>query len=70
MPVPGPNAKSIVFGHFGFGYVARQARGNLTVQRLEERYGDALQVGYEVHGSFDGRPNDSAALALYRNAAA
>jgi HK97 family phage major capsid protein len=67
MPVPGPSAKSIAFGHFGAGYIVRAARGRQTILRLDERYGESLQVGFIGHGSYDGAPDDPAAIRVYQN---
>lgn len=68
-PIPAANAKSIAFGHFGLGYVVRLARGRTTIQRLDERYADALQVGFQGYAGLDGAPDDPAAIRFYRHSA-
>jgi HK97 family phage major capsid protein len=67
LPAPGPGTKSIYFGNFARGYVARVSRGGTLIQRLEERFGDALQIGFQGHASIDGRPDDPNAIRAYQH---
>ena len=69
MPVPAAGAKSILFGHFGAAYIVRVARGRQVLQRLDERHGEALQVGFVVHGGYDGCPDDPASVRAYAHSA-
>jgi HK97 family phage major capsid protein len=68
MPVPAANAKSVLFGDFERGYVIRDVVG-LTVRRLDERYADALQVGWFAFQRTDATVQDSVAYkALVQSA--
>ena len=69
VPSPAAGARSIAFGNFGAGYVVRVARQRNSVLRLDERYGESLQVGWIGFGAFDGAPDDTAAVRLYQQAA-
>lgn len=49
------NAKSILFGNVPAAYLVRDVRG-VSVVRLDERYADALQVGFFAYARLDGQP--------------
>jgi HK97 family phage major capsid protein len=68
MPAMSANAKSIAFGDFNAAYVIRQVQG-IQVLRLNERFADALQVGFLSFARFDGNVDDTNAAKLYQNSA-
>lgn len=68
MPVMAANAKSIAFGDFNAAYVVRRVQ-DVQVKRLEERYADALQVGFFSFARYDGTVDDTNAAKLYVNSA-
>jgi HK97 family phage major capsid protein len=68
MPVMAANAKSIAFGDFNAAYVVRQVTG-VQVKRFDERFADALQVGFLSFARFDGTVDDARAAKLYVNSA-
>jgi HK97 family phage major capsid protein len=68
MPVMAANAKSIAFGDFNAAYVIRRVQ-DVQVKRLEERYADALQVGFFSFCRYDGTVDDTNAAKLYVNSA-
>lgn len=65
VPVPAANARSLAFGAFGPAYTVRQVRRDTAVLRLDERFGDALQVGWLGFSAWDGVPDDPAAVRVY-----
>jgi HK97 family phage major capsid protein len=62
------NAVSILFGDFKAGYIVRQVH-DVQLVRLNERYADFMQVGFFGYSRLDGRPDDPAAIAAYKNSA-
>jgi HK97 family phage major capsid protein len=62
------SAKSIAFGDFNAAYVIRQVTG-VSVKRFDERYADALQVGFMSYARYDGTIDDANAAKVYVNAA-
>lgn len=68
MPVMAANAKSIAFGDFNAAYVIREVQG-VQVLRLNERFADALQVGFLSFARYDGNVDDASAAKLYQNSA-
>jgi HK97 family phage major capsid protein len=62
------NAKSIAFGDFQQAYVIRQVQGVQTM-RFDERFADALQVGFLAFARYDGNVDDAGAAKLYQNSA-
>lgn len=68
MPVMAANAKSIAFGDFNAAYVIRQVQG-VQVKRFDERFADALQVGFLSFARYDGTVDDANAAKLYQNSA-
>ncbi len=68
MPVMAPSAKSIAFGDFNAAYVVRQVQG-VQVKRFDERFADALQVGFLSFARYDGTVDDANAAKLYQNSA-
>ena len=68
MPVPAANAKSILFGDFTAGYIIRDVLG-IQVTRLDERYADALQVGFFAFARADGKPDNTAAYKALKQSA-
>lgn len=68
LPAPAASAKSIAFGDFKSGYVARQVAG-AQVMRLSERYADFLQVGFFGFQRFDGVRQDAAAVRVLAHSA-
>jgi HK97 family phage major capsid protein len=68
MPIMAANAKSIAFGDFKAGYVVRQVQG-VQVIRLDERYADFLQTGWQAYARFDGIIDDGNATACFVNSA-
>lgn len=62
------SAKSIAFGNFRHGYIVRFV-GPPSVLRMDERYGDLLQVGFLGFQRADGMVQDASAYRLYQNAA-
>ena len=68
LPAPAANAKSILFGDFKTGYIARRVSG-AQVLRLGERYADYLQVGFFGFSRWDGVIQDAAAVKAYKHSA-
>lgn len=68
MPQIAANQKSILFGSFSQAYVIRELEG-VTLLRLEERWADALQVGFLAFMRFDGKMVDSGAVKALQQAA-
>jgi HK97 family phage major capsid protein/HK97 family phage prohead protease len=68
MPVMAANAKSIAFGDFNKAYIIRRVQGIQSL-RLNERYADALQVGFLAFARYDGTVDDLNAAKLYVNSA-
>ena len=68
LPAPAANAKSILFGDFKTGYIARRVSG-AQVLRLSERYADYLQVGFFGFARWDGVIQDAAAVKAYKHSA-
>ena len=68
LPAPAANAKSILFGDFKTGYIARRVSG-AQVLRLGERYADYLQVGFFGFARWDGVIQDAAAVKAYKHSA-
>lgn len=68
MPVMAANAKSIAFGDFKAAYVIREVQG-VSVKRFDERFADALQVGFLSFARYDGTVDDANAAKLYVNSA-
>jgi hypothetical protein len=48
------NARSLAFGNLGAGYVSAKPGGDTMVLRLEETYGEKLQVGFLAFAWLDG----------------
>lgn len=69
LATPAANAKTIIFGDFRSGYVARQVNGG-SMLRLSERYAEALQVAFLGFERNDGLVDDAAALAVLQHSAA
>jgi HK97 family phage major capsid protein len=68
MPVMAANAKSIAFGDFNAAYVIRRVQG-VAVKRFDERFADALQVGFLSFARYDGVVDDANAAKIYQNSA-
>lgn len=68
MPVMAANAKSIAFGNFREAYIIRQVQG-VQLKRFDERFADALQVGFLSFARYDGTTDDLGAAKLYVNSA-
>jgi HK97 family phage major capsid protein len=68
LPVPSANAKTGAFGDFEAGYVIRDVKAIQTV-RLDERYADALQVGWFAYLRSDGTVQDTSAYAVFQQSA-
>lgn len=68
LPAPAADAKSILFGDFKTGYIARRVSG-AQVLRLSERYADFLQVGFFGFARWDGVIQDAAAVKAYKHSA-
>lgn len=68
MPVMAANAKSVAFGDFNAAYVIREVQG-IQVKRFDERFADALQVGFLSFARYDGQVDDLNAAKLYQNSA-
>jgi HK97 family phage major capsid protein len=68
MPVMAANAKSIAFGDFKAAYVIRRVQ-DVQVKRFDERFADALQVGFLSFARYDGTVDDTNAAKLYVNSA-
>ena len=62
------NAKFLVFGDFSFYQIAD--RGNLTIQRLNEKYADRGLVGFRVTARLDAKRMLDEAFVVAQNAAA
>lgn len=69
LPAPGASNKSIFFGDFRSGVVARNVLGT-QVLRLAERYADYLQVGFLGFSRWDAVIQDTAAVRAYAHPAA
>lgn len=68
MPVMAANARSVAFGDFNSAYVIRRVQG-VGVKRFDERYADALQVGFLSFARYDGTVDDANAAKVYVNSA-
>jgi HK97 family phage major capsid protein len=68
MPVMAASAKSIAFGDFQSAYVIRRVQG-VGVKRFDERFADALQVGFLSFARYDGVIDDANAAKAYQNSA-
>ena len=68
LAVPAANAKTGAFGDFEQGYIIRDVQGITTV-RLDERYADALQVGWFAYQRSDGQVQDTAAYTVFQQSA-
>jgi HK97 family phage major capsid protein len=68
LAVPAANAKSGAFGDFEAGYVIRDVQGVQTV-RLDERYADALQVGWFAYCRTDATVQDVNAYTVFQQSA-
>lgn len=68
LAVPAANAKTGAFGDFEAGYVIRDVSTIQTV-RLDERYADALQVGWFAFLRSDGTVQDTSAFAVFQQSA-
>lgn len=68
MPVMAASAKSIAFGDFRAAYLIRRVQGT-GVKRFDERFADALQVGFLSFARYDGTIDDPRAATLYQNSA-
>jgi len=65
-PAIGAGAKSIAFGDWS-KYVIRQV-GGVNVMRLDERFADALSVGFVGYWRIDGKLMDAGAIKLIQHA--
>lgn len=63
VPAPAASAKSLLFGDIEQAYVIRDVN-DFTVLRLNERYADALEVGFLGFQRSDGTVQDGNAYAL------
>ena len=68
LPAPAANAKSILFGDFKTGYIARRVSG-AQVLRLSERYAAYLQGGFFGFARWGGVIQDAAAATAYKHSA-
>jgi len=68
MPVPAASAKSILFGDFRTGYLARLVLG-FSVLRLNERYADYGQSAFLGFARADGVVQNSSAYKAYQHPA-
>ena len=68
MAPPAANAKSLLFGDIGTGYLIRRVRG-ITRLRLNELFAQALQVGFLAFDRYDGIVDDAGALGVLVNSA-
>lgn len=68
MPVMAASARSIAFGDFKQAYTIRRARGMQTL-RMNERFADALQVGFLAFARYDGVVDDASAAKVFQNSA-
>ncbi|MBA3907865.1 MAG: phage major capsid protein [Pseudonocardiales bacterium] len=68
LAVPAANAKSGAFGDFEAGYVIRDVTGVQTI-RLDERYADALQVGFFAFERTDATVQDTSAYVVFQQSA-
>jgi HK97 family phage major capsid protein len=62
------NSKSLLFGDIKSAYVIRIVRSNELV-RLNERYADALQVGFFAFGRLDGTLQNPPAVKVFQTTA-
>ncbi len=69
IPVPAANARSILFGNFGHGYIIRRSLNDVTILKLVERFGDQLQYEYLGFQRLDGAPDDANAIKVGINSA-
>ena len=69
MASPAANAKTLVFGDIAAGYIVRQVTG-VQLVRMSERYADFLQAGFFGFARLDAKPDDPAAVRVYRHPAA
>jgi HK97 family phage major capsid protein len=69
MPGFGINSRPVAFGAFGAAYVVRQAKATTRVLRLNERFADALQIGFICQSSLDGTVDDPVAVKVIQMAA-
>lgn len=65
-PAIGAGAKSIAFGDWS-KYIIRQV-GGVNVMRLDERFADALSVGFIGYWRIDGKLMDASAIKLIQHA--
>jgi len=63
----GASAKSVAFGDWSKYIIRRVAQGGL--KRLDERYADALVVGFILWGRYDGKLLNSSAIKVIAHAA-
>jgi HK97 family phage major capsid protein len=68
MPAMAASAKPIAFGDFRAAYVIRRVQG-VAVKRFDERFADALQVGFLSFARYDGTVDDALAAKVYQNSA-
>lgn len=68
MPAPAASAKSILFGNFRAAYVIRIVN-DFGLLRLNERYADALQVGFLGYARADGTLQNASAVRAYQHSA-
>ncbi len=69
IPVPAASAKTIVFGNFHAGFLARSVPADTILLRLEERYGDTLTVGFIAFQRWDAVIDDPRALRAWQQSA-
>jgi HK97 family phage major capsid protein len=68
VPVPAASARTMLFGDLEPGYWIRDVRG-VTVRRLDERFADALLIGFLGWMRADGDLIDTNAARLYQHSA-
>ncbi|WP_419767248.1 phage major capsid protein [Arcobacter sp.] len=68
MPDMGASAKFLVFGDFTFYHIAD--RGDMSIQRLNEKYADQGMVGFKVRVRVDAKRMIDEAFVVGQNAAA
>jgi HK97 family phage major capsid protein len=68
VPAPAASAKSILFGNFRAAYVIRIVN-DFGLLRLNERYADALQVGFLGYARADGTLQNASAVRAYQHSA-
>jgi HK97 family phage major capsid protein len=69
VPAPAASAKSVLFGDIRAAYVIRIVN-DVTLIRFNERYADALQVGFSAFARADGTLQQAAAVRAYAHPAA